>query len=95
MTMVLASGNGKEKPVLITVSQKGTTVLLLLSFLACSFWLSSLLFFSLTGDFGAMKWLHSLLQSLHLDLLLHQKRILLLSLTQVLTAQSGKNRHEN
>ena len=95
MTIVLASGNGKEKLVPITVSQKGTTVLLLLSFLACSFWLSSLLFFSLTGDSGAKKWPHSLLPSLNSDLLLHQKRIPLLSLSQVLTAQSGKNRCEN
>lgn len=95
MTIVLASGNSKETLVLITVSQKGTTVPLLLSSLACSFWFSALLFFSLTGDFGAKKWPHSLLQSLNSDLLLHQKSISLLSLSQVLTAQSGKNRCEN
>lgn len=85
--------------VLITVSQKETTVLLLPSFLACFFWLSSLSA-ALPGDFGAKKFPHLLLQSLNLGLL-HQRRILLLSLSQVLMAQSGekkkrkKNRHEN
>lgn len=92
MTMFPASENAKEK--LITVSQKGTTEPLLLSFLACSFWFLSLLV-SLAGDSGASTWLCSPLCSLSLELLLHQKRIPLLSLSQVLMAHSGKNRCEN
>lgn len=93
MTVFPASENSQEKLV-ITISQTGTTELLLLSFLACSFWLFSLLV-SLAGDFGANKWPCSSLRSLSLELLLHQKRIPLLSLSQVLVAQSGKHRCEN
>lgn len=93
MTPFPASENSKEKLV-ITISQKGTTELLLLSFLACSFWLFCFLV-SLAGDFGANKWPCSPLHSLSLELLLHQKRIPLLSLSQVLMAQSGKNKCEN
>lgn len=95
VTIVLASGNGKEIRLLITVSRKGTTVLLLLSFPACFFGLCCFLSFSLTGDFGANKWPCSLLQSLNLDLPLHQKRIRLLSLPPVLMAPSAKNRPKN
>lgn len=93
MTMFPASENTKGKLV-ITISQKETTELLPPSFLACSFWLQSLLV-SLAGDSGANKWLCSPLCSLSSELLLHLKRIPLLSLSQVLMAQSGKNRCEN
>lgn len=93
MTLFPACENSEEKLV-ITISQKGTTELLLLSFLSCSFWLFSLPV-SLAGDFGANTWLCSPLCSLSSELLLHQKRIPLLSLSQVLMAQSEKNKCEN
>lgn len=79
--------------VLITVSQKETTVLPLPFFLACSFWLSALPSASLPGDFGAKKLPHPVLQFLNLDLLLHQRRIQLLSLSQVQMAQSEQKKN--